>query len=122
MDQAKFKWKTKTPFGVAGWYAPHALGGHMYRFIFPNGFCASVVQFGRPVVTSSYSIGSYGHDAGQWELAVLEILPGADRDDPRNYSLTYDTPITDDVIGWLSKDDVSRLLRQVEKLKPVDHG
>lgn len=37
-------------------------GGVQALFRFPNGFGASVVQ----------SIGSYGHEDGLWELAVLK--------------------------------------------------
>lgn len=65
------------------------IGGTQHCFKFPNGYGASVVQ----------GPGSYGSDSGLWELAVLH-------DD----ELTYDTPITSDVIGWLTDDDVAGLL------------
>ena len=42
-----------------------------------------------------------------YELAVL------DGDD-----LTYETPITDDVIGYLNYDEVLEILSEIEKLPP----
>jgi hypothetical protein len=71
-------------------------GGDQWEFSFANGYGASVVR----------SPMSYGGDAGQWELAVL----GTDG------HLTYDTPITDDVIGWLLESDVAALLAKIEEL------
>ncbi|MFL9904551.1 hypothetical protein PQR71_41565 [Paraburkholderia fungorum] len=70
---------------------------HVYRFA--NGFGASVVrhQF------------SYGHEAGMWELAVVEF-------DGDKWEITYDTGITGDVIGRLSETEVSELLDQIAAL------
>lgn len=67
-----------------------------YEFKFDNGYGASVIR-------NAYS---YGGDEGKFELAVI----GQDGD------LTYDTPITDDVEGWLSVDDVNALLDQIAAL------
>ena len=62
---------------------------------FANGFGASVVrhQF------------SYGSNSGLWELAVL-----------KDGKLTYRTPITSDVMGWLGEQDVDQILSQIEAL------
>ena len=65
---------------------------------FENGYGVSVIT----------GEGAYGN-ADQYELAVLV---GTDED----FSLTYDTPVTDDVLGHLSKADVTRLLKDVEAL------
>ena len=62
---------------------------------FDNGYGVSVIRHRR----------SYGGDEGYYELAVLE-------DD----SITYNTPITSDVVGWLSEDDVTEVGRRVERL------
>jgi hypothetical protein len=70
---------------------------HVYRF--GNDFGASVVRH-------SFS---YGHHAGLWELAVLRF-EGSD------WHLTYDTDITDDVIGHLSESDVAELLDRIAAL------
>jgi hypothetical protein len=74
------------------------LGGIRYLAKFPNGYGASIVMNGL----------SYGGRKGLWELAVLD-----DRED-----LCYDTPITDDVLGYLTEDDVNEILDRIEELPP----
>ena len=66
------------------------------RIMFDNGYGASVI------------IGphTYGGEDGLYELGVL----GKDK------KLTYDTPVTEDVEGYLSEDDVTRLLEQIQNL------
>ena len=66
------------------------------RVMFDNGYGASVV-------VGPYT---YGGEDGLYELAVL----GKDK------KLTYDTPVTDDVEGYLTEDDVTKLLEQIQKL------
>ena len=51
--------------------------------------------------------GSYGNEDGLWELGVTQ-----------DGSLTYDTPITDDVIGRLTEDEVQTTLAQIAALPP----
>ena len=50
--------------------------------------------------------GSYGFEKGLWELAVL---------DPWG-NITYDTPITSDVIGYLDENMVNIILERIKKL------
>lgn len=69
--------------------------GIQYIFKFPNGYGASVIQ----------NYGSYGYDCGEWELAVLY-------DD----HITYDTPITEDVLGYLKDADVKDTLFKIQAL------
>ncbi len=71
------------------------LGGIRYEYQFPNGYGASVVK--NPM--------SYGGQDDLWELAVL-----------KEGKICYDTPITDDVIGYLSDEGVNKLLNLIEKL------
>jgi hypothetical protein len=66
------------------------------RIMFDNGYGASVV-------IGPYT---YGGEDGLYELGVL----GSDG------KLCYDTPVTDDVEGYLSEDDVTKLLEQIQKL------
>lgn len=73
----------------------HSHGGVGARATFPNGYTVSVV-------CHSYS---YGGDAGLYELAVM-----------RGGRIVYDTPITDDVLGHLTEDDVSAVMREVQEL------
>lgn len=78
-------------------------GGPQRLYRFPNGYGASVV---------SHHF-SYGGEAGLWELAVIKY----DDDDPVDGGeLCYSTPVTDDVLGWLTDDDVDAALAQIEAL------
>lgn len=63
-------------------------------YTFENGYGASVVSH-------DYSYG----EQGSWELAVLD-----------EGHLTYDTPITSDVLGYLSMDDVIGILDDIKRL------
>lgn len=75
--------------------AYHFNHGPQHRFVFANGYGASVIQ----------NEMSYGHDLGLWELAVT-----------RDGGLCYSTPITDDVIGRLTEQDVADLLVRIAAL------
>lgn len=70
---------------------------------FGNGYGASVVR-------GQYS---YGGDQGLFELAVLKFKGEGD-----SFDLCYDTPLTDDVIGYLTEADVDDLLTKIEALPP----
>lgn len=48
---------------------------------------------------------------GLFEVAVLKKVTDDD------YKLCYDTPITDDVIGWLNNELVIEILEQIKNLK-----
>ena len=73
--------------------------GHQLVFKFANNYGASVVSH-------RYS---YGGDQGLWELAVIKW-------EEQRWSLVYDTPITDDVIGCLSVEEVNEYLDQIKGL------
>ncbi len=79
--------------------------GMQYLFRFDNGYGASVVKHH----------GSYGSYADLWELAVIHF------DDHAEWHLTYDTPITDDVEGFLEDEDVRNLLKQIRDLQKQIH-
>jgi len=76
--------------------------GSQWLFRFDNGYGASVVQ-------GPYT---YGGPAGLYELGVVEW-------DGEDYGLTYSTPVTDDVVGYLSAAEVADLLRKIEELAPA---
>jgi hypothetical protein len=63
---------------------------------FPNGYGASVVQGER----------TYGGKDGLYEIAVFG----------KNGEITYDTPITDDVLGYLSEQEVEKTLLEIKNL------
>lgn len=69
---------------------------------FPNTYGASIVR-------TNFS---YGGDRGLFELAVIKFN-SASRDD---WNINYDTPITNDVLGYLSEEDVERTLKLIEAL------
>lgn len=75
------------------------------RYYFDNGHGASVIQH-------RYS---YGGPQGLWELAVLKT------DTVGNYYLCYETPITDDVIGNLTPEEVEVLLERIAALPAITH-
>ena len=75
---------------------PSHIGGVQARIQFDNGYGASVVK-------TPYS---YGGDRGLYELAVLGI----------DGHLTYDTPITNDVIGYLRDIDVTDVMEKIQQL------
>jgi len=77
--------------------------GQQKIYKFDNGYGASVVQH-------SFS---YGHEQGLWELAVIKF-EGDGMDD---WSLCYSTPITSDVIGHLTLEEVEEILKKIKKLK-----
>lgn len=76
-------------------------GGTQVVHRFDNNFGASVVCHDS----------SYGHEEGLFELAVLTFASEANY-----YELTYDTEITNDVLGHLSEEDVESLLKRVEEI------
>jgi hypothetical protein len=71
--------------------------GVQCRMMFENGYGVSVVSH-------TYS---YGGKDGLFEVAVLG----------KDGNLTYDTPVTNDVIGYLTEEDVTDVLKQVQELK-----
>ena len=77
-------------------FNPMEMGlGIIARINFDNGYGASVVK----------SMYSYGGNQELYELAII-----------KNSDICYDTPITDDVIGYLTEDDVTKYLGQIQEL------
>lgn len=72
----------------------------VYRF--SNGYGASVVR-------SRYS---YGNKEGKYELAVIQF----DNQKNDSWDLCYETHLTNDVLGWLTWDEVEKYLSEIEKL------
>jgi hypothetical protein len=79
---------------------PNKMGGIITRIMFENGYGASIAQ--TPF--------SYGGDEGLYELAVLG----------KDGFICYDASIstfTSDVIGYLSEDEVTKLMEQIQNLE-----
>lgn len=98
-------------------FNPHPQAqGLQARLDFPNGYGVSVVRFrmgsGNPfndfvlgACADSEGYGSYTSNENEWELAVFH--------DGR---ICYDTPITSDVLGHLTEDAVTDVMKEVQKL------
>ena len=72
-----------------------------YMVEYPNGYTASIVK-------NMYATGmpmSYGSGDDLWELGVM-----------KDGQLCYDTPVTDDVCGFLTVDEVVSLAGEVRGL------
>jgi hypothetical protein len=76
-----------------------AWGGEVATVFFENGYGASVIYW------DNY----YTSNANEFEVAVL--IGKAD-----SFSLTYETDITSDVLGHLSKDAVTETLQAIQEL------
>ena len=78
-----------------------ALGDQrIYRF--DNGYGASVISGG-------YAYSDLDHP---YELAVIKF-----DDEDGGFDLVYDTPIGEDVIGYLDANEVNEILKQIKHLK-----
>jgi hypothetical protein len=53
--------------------------------------------------------GSYTSNDDEWELAVIF-------GNENEWDITYNTPITSDVMGHLSSDEVTKTMKQVQEL------
>lgn len=78
-------------------FQPHPNGlGKQCIVQFTNGYGASIVQGPH----------TYGGPDGLYELAVFG----------KDGHITYETPITNDVIGYLSENEVSNVLKDIKEL------
>jgi hypothetical protein len=72
------------------------LDGYRKIYKFDNGYGASVIS----------AEFSYGGDRGLFEVAVLDS----------NGAIAYNTPLTNDVVGWLDFAGVAELLEEIKNL------
>lgn len=66
------------------------------KLMFKNGYGISIIC----------NVASYGHEDGLFEIAVLD----------KNGNLVYDTLITNDVLGYLTDEEVVEIINQVKNL------
>lgn len=98
--------------GVQGIFSKRIGWIRRYRFKFNNGFGASVVK----------GYGTYGGEEDLWELAVITF------DEDGRYYINSSNPITenwessDDVMGWLTDEDVDNYLEQIKNLETLHMG
>ena len=75
-------------------------GGIQYVFRFENGYGASIIKH----------MYSYGHEDDLWEIAIIKF------DGDETSHICYDTELTDDVIGYLSDEEVCSYLEKIKEL------
>lgn len=93
-------------------FKSHPVGDGLHGLIFfPNGYGVSVVRFKIPSPISKDGVryGSYTNSEDQWELAVIF-------GNENEWDLTYNTPITNNVMGYLSSGEVTNIMKQVQEL------
>lgn len=71
-------------------------------------------DYGASVVRHRFS---YGGDQGLFELAVIEFESSKSN---KHYRLVYNTPIADDVIGYLTKKEVNQILGKIKLLENTE--
>ncbi len=76
---------------------PNHMGGVQAVIEFDNGYGASIVS-------TPYT---YGGKEGLYELAVFG----------KDGHISYDTPITNDVLGYLKPEEVTDILEKIQLLK-----
>jgi hypothetical protein len=77
-------------------FKPHPIGNGLQATMnFDNDYGVSVVKFN----------GSYGFNRDLWEVAILY-----------KDALTYNTDITDDVLGYQRDQDVTDVMKKVQAL------
>lgn len=81
-----------------GWRSEDTSGDGITRMRvhFPNGYSASIVR----------GLGTYGSEEGLFEGAVMRGDDG----------IVYDTPITDDVVGWMTEAQAFEFMDKVAAL------
>ena len=90
----------------------HPVGiGKAAKLFFDNGYGISVVRF--KTGSGGYlrnGYGSYTTNETEWEVAVL--VGTADE-----WEIAYNTPITNDVIGYCSVRRVTAIMKRIQSLK-----
>ena len=88
-------------------YGGEGYKGVLTNVMFPNGQGASIIRYTytNPIDGLTRS-GSYGAQSGLYELAVLD----------KDGKIDYTTPVTSDVCGHLTEDEVTALLERIEAL------
>jgi len=91
-------------------FEPHPIGnGEHGKIFFPNGYGLSAVRFKIPTFNESPSVYASYCDDETWEVAILKGTP-------ENWELCYDTKITNDVMGYQTKEDINRTLKKLRRI------
>ena len=82
---------------------------NQWVFKFDNGYGASVICHYTTDLKVFTRISTYGSKEKPFELGVIKFVGDS-------FELVYDTPITDDVIGYLTEKEVEEYLEKIENL------
>lgn len=74
-------------------------GGVQIIVFFENNYGASIVKHRF----------SYGNDEGLFEIAVI-------KGNMEDWDIVYDTPITNDVLGYRTSEDINDILEEISNL------
>lgn len=89
---------------IDNWTTTDGIWDDQRMYKFENDWGASII----------YHQGSYGYEQGLVELAVVRW-----NKDGTDWCLSYDTEITDDVIGYLSQHEAAGILQRIKQLTNV---
>ena len=76
-------------------------------YFFENGYGISIIN----IKNRNGAFLSYTNTKTEYEIAVLQKRENG------SSSITYETPITDNVIGYLKIEEVYKIMEEIEKLK-----
>ena len=76
-------------------------------YFFENGYGISIIN----IKNHNGTFLSYTNTETEYEIAVLQKRENG------SSTITYDTALTDDVIGFLKIEEVYKIMKEIEKLK-----
>ncbi len=90
-------------------FKPHSFGEGFHGLcFFENGYGVSVVRYkGKYTPNGGYS--SYTSNENEWEVAIIY-------GNEEGWEISYNTHITDDVLGHLTEGEVDWVMIQVQEL------
>jgi hypothetical protein len=88
-------------------FKTHASGDGVHGLIFfPGGYGLSVVRFRNPFGRG----GSYtSNDTEDYEVAIIKGTKD-------QWEICYDTKLTNDVLGFQTKEDINKIISHVQRL------
>ena len=88
-------------------FKPHSFGEGVHGLLFfPNGYGVSVVRY-KNLISKSFS--SYTSNDSEWEVAIIY-------GNKKDWEISYNTHITNDVLGHLTEGEVDWVMIQVQEL------
>jgi len=87
-------------------FKPHGVGNGVHGLIFfPGGYGLSVVRFRHPFGGGSYT----SNDTEDYEVAIIKGTKN-------QWEICYDTKLTNDVLGFQTKEDINKIINHVQRL------